>query len=542
MSVAALVALALAAAPDAHDARREEAWQAAQWTMVSGAAAALDRAGARAAHGDARLAALEQARAALVSTMAAGDQAILDVARRTDAAAVSELPALRRERARQAAALLAMDDRIAADYPAFAELVRPQAVASDQARRLLDQNEGLLLILPDVDATFVFVLTREGFDWYRSNWGVARLDAAVRTLRAAIARPTTRAVPPAFDYDMARALYEQLLTPADALLASKEVLTTVTAAPLTALPLNLLVTDVAAAKAGRGGWLIDRWALATLPAVSSLVAVRCFLAPRAQVHHGCPSVKGARQTAVAPTRFFGAGAPVLGGVEPAEDHDLPAFDTLAQARDRGLAMLRALPELPGSRRELDTLARAMGSDAIVLTDRAASEGAVRGSPFLAKARYVVLSTHGLLAGQLGAGAEPGLVFTPPQGTVSSSEDDGFLTASEAAALTLTADIVALSACNTAGGANSDSGEGLADLSRSFFYAGARSLLVSHWEANDAATAALMVDTFLTLDAARGGGRAKALRSAILRVRDDAAHPEWRRPRYWAAFTLSGDAR
>ena len=58
------------------------------------------------------------------------------------------------------------------------------------------------------------------------------------------------------------------------------------------------------------------------------------------------------------------------------------------------------------------------------------------------------ATHGLLSNEVKGINEPGLVFTPPANP--SAEDDGVLTASEAAQLNLSADWVILSACNTAG--------------------------------------------------------------------------------------------
>ena len=76
-----------------------------------------------------------------------------------------------------------------------------------------------------------------------------------------------------------------------------------------------------------------------------------------------------------------------------------------------------------------------------------------------------------------AGAEPGLILTPPG--EATPEDDGYLSASEIAGLKLDADWVILSACNTAAG-GAEGAEALSGLARAFFYAGARSLLVSHW--------------------------------------------------------------
>ena len=78
-------------------------------------------------------------------------------------------------------------------------------------------------------------------------------------------------------------------------------------------------------------------------------------------------------------------------------------------------------------------------------------------------------------------AEPAPPLTPPEAS-KASEDNGLLTASEVAQLNLNADWVVMSACNTAA-VSSEGAEALSGLARAFFYAGARSLLVSHWEVN-----------------------------------------------------------
>ena len=86
---------------------------------------------------------------------------------------------------------------------------------------------------------------------------------------------------------------------------------------------------------------------------------------------------------------------------------------------------------------------------------------------LAKYRMVHFATHGVLAGQLDGTHEPGLILTPPD--KATEEDDGYLSASEIAALKLDADWVILSACNTAAGA-ATSAEALSGLARAFIYA------------------------------------------------------------------------
>jgi hypothetical protein len=76
----------------------------------------------------------------------------------------------------------------------------------------------------------------------------------------------------------------------------------------------------------------------------------------------------------------------------------------------------------------------------------------------------------------------------------SEEDDGLLTASEVAMLKLNADFVVLSACSTAAG-DKPGAEALSGLARAYFYPGAKSLVVSHWEVDSEATVALMDGLF-----------------------------------------------
>src|SRR5439155_11346278 len=110
---------------------------------------------------------------------------------------------------------------------------------------------------------------------------------------------------------------------------------------------------------------------------------------------------------------------------------------------------------------------------------------------LANYRVLHFATHGTVAGEIEGTAEPGLILTPPK--EQTDVDDGYLSASEVAALKLDADWVILSACNTAAG-SAQGAEALSGLARSFFYAGARALLVSHWSVDSAATVKLITST------------------------------------------------
>jgi CHAT domain-containing protein len=155
---------------------------------------------------------------------------------------------------------------------------------------------------------------------------------------------------------------------------------------------------------------------------------------------------------------------------------------------------------------------------------------------LASYRVIHFATHGLVAGDLLGASEPGLLLTPPQ--TASDIDDGYLSASEVAALKLDADWVILSACNTAAGNTSDA-EARSGLARAFFYAGARSLLVSHWSVNSDATVKLITKAVAELKSDPKIGRAEALRRAMLAMIDNGKEGE-AHPAMWAPFVLVGE--
>jgi CHAT domain-containing protein len=157
-------------------------------------------------------------------------------------------------------------------------------------------------------------------------------------------------------------------------------------------------------------------------------------------------------------------------------------------------------------------------------------------------RVVAFATHGLVAGDLPALAEPALAMTPP--SVPTEEDDGLLRARDVSQLKLNADLVVLSASNTAAADGTPGAEGLSGLATAFFYAGARSLLVSHWPVDSAATVKLTTSVFNALKNDPAIGRAEAFRRAMLAMIDDASKPGnpayEAYPLYWAPFVVVGE--
>lgn len=148
-------------------------------------------------------------------------------------------------------------------------------------------------------------------------------------------------------------------------------------------------------------------------------------------------------------------------------------------------------------------------------------------------RIVHFATHGILKSERPELSAIILSLVDKDGR----SQNGFLRLQEIYNLRLAADLVVLSACQTALG-KEIRGEGLVGLTRGFLYAGAARVVASLWNVNDVATAELMSRFYKRL--LQGGERpAAALRGA---QREMLQHHRWRLPYYWAAFTLQGEWR
>jgi CHAT domain-containing protein len=205
------------------------------------------------------------------------------------------------------------------------------------------------------------------------------------------------------------------------------------------------------------------------------------------------------------------------------------------------AIAEHLPQLPGTRREVKEIAaelKAPSQDVRLGLD--ATETAVKQAK-LDQYRIVYFATHGLVSGYLEqfakSKAEPALALSIP--AKPTEEDDGLLTASEIAQLKLDADWVVLSACNTAA-EEKPGAEALSGLARAFFYAGARSLIVSHWSVSDEATARLMIGTLRASARDPKLSHAQALRQSMLAMIDAAKSDDEANPRLWAPFVVVGE--
>jgi CHAT domain-containing protein len=111
-----------------------------------------------------------------------------------------------------------------------------------------------------------------------------------------------------------------------------------------------------------------------------------------------------------------------------------------------------------------------------------------------------------------------------------------LTLEDVLGLRMNADWVVLSACNTAG-ADGKAEEAMSGLARGFFYAGSRSLLVTHWSVESESAMLITTGTFDKYQSDATVTRSEALRSAMLKVM---ATKPYAHPAFWAPYALVGE--
>lgn len=408
--------------------------------------------------------------------------------------------------------------RIRAQSPRYAALTQPQPLAAREIQGLLDADTVLLEYALDDKRSWLWLVTSTALESYRLP-PRAEIESAVAELHRLLAQPKPDAGSEARLRERAQNLSRMLLAPVASQLGRKRLVIVATGA-LQYLPFAVL-PEPGPRDAGPRPLLVEH-EIVNLPSASTLAVLRRETAERrpAAKHvavladpvfdRNDPRVKAAGE------------APATGSAADPSPQDHPLRDFRAQlgrlffSRDEAEAIVAAAPAGMGFK-ALDFQAnRATALD-----------------PNLADYRIVHFATHGLLNAEHPELSGLALSLVDEKG----QPQDGFLRLHEIYNLKLNADLVVLSACQTALGKEIKS-EGLIGLTRGFMYAGAPRVVASLWKVDDVATAELM-KRFYRAMLQQNQRPAAALRVAQLEMMQ---RKRRQAPFYWAAFTLQGEWR
>lgn len=393
----------------------------------------------------------------------------------------------------------ALQSRLYASHPEL-KVKRGEALPlklDEVAGLLPDAQSAVLEYLVTEKKTYLFVLTKN------SDARNAKASVQLFTLNISAKELSARAA--GFRQQLARhdllyrksalELYELFLRPAHELLKGKRLLTIVPDGMLWELPFQALQPIA-------GRHLIEDSAVAYAP---SLTVLSEMSKERSKKPVG----------ATAPMSLLAVGNPMLG--------------TQNIERLNARLMNSELPPLPEAEEQIKALQRLYGADhsKVYLGADAREE---RFKTEAGKYRILHLATHGILDD-----ASPMYSYVVLANEGENRREDGFLEAWEIMNLDLDADLVVLSACETARG-RVGAGEGMIGFTWALFVAGSPSTVVSQWKVDAASTATLMLEFHRGLRA--NNSKARALQQAALKVLRDR---RYQHPFYWAPFVLIGDA-
>ncbi|MDD5389480.1 MAG: CHAT domain-containing protein [Gallionellaceae bacterium] len=479
-----------------------------------------------------------------------------------------EVAGLRRDITQAERARDDSESRLWRDFPRYMELEEPRPVTVDDLqKRWLRPNETLLAYFRLNRQLLVFLVSREDFRLIRVPVELEEIDRLVTAARQPMEAGGRLDALAKLDPGVLNRLYELLLKPVEAQLPAGRHLLVVGDGPLYTLPYEMLVarwgeaekTAFAAARArdlseyGRLDYAGAKWRFSYLPSLAALAIQRAEQKGRA----------GFTQSLIA------FADPVF---ERADATPGAATRSLLQELGVSRGGQVSIPRLPETADEVEAVAKILGGENHLYLREAAQESQVKHGD-LSAARYLHFATHGLLGGEFAMlkgytpGDEPAKkgytrnlvvvedeeaapVTAPIKGQPALvltlvgdlAGEDGLLTMSEVMGLKMNADLVVLSACNTAGErVEARNGEGFAGLTRAFMHAGARGLLVSHWSVESLATRDLITDFFRRQKAGTATPEALAAAQADLRgSRDERLHLSRAHPFFWAPFVHVGD--
>ncbi len=402
--------------------------------------------------------------------------------------------------------------------PAYAALTQPSTVTLDEVRHtLLDPDTLLLEYALGDERSYVWAITRDIVE-VRELPARGAIETAVR--RAYRYASTNDANDPAAEEASARSLR----TLGDLLIGRKLAARAGIRRIAIVADGSLEYLPFAALQTGAGTPLLQHHEVVMLPSISTLAELRRVSGQRS------PAAKTAAALA---DPVFDPHDPRVGSGETG-GASVPTSSTTDDARRSAAEVgIDHLDRLTLSRQEADVIRSLLpASKRLTALDFDASRDTLL-DPTLGDYRILHIATHGLVNSQ-----HPEL-----SGLVMSLVDrdgharNGFVQAYELYKLKLSADLVVLSACQTALG-EQIRGEGLISLTRPFMYAGAPRIVASLWQVPDRATAELMT-LFYRAILRDHLSPAAALRHAQLTLQRT---PRWSSPYFWAGFTLQGDWR
>jgi CHAT domain-containing protein len=434
--------------------------------------------------------------------------------------------------------------KIHASSPQYAALTSPQPLTLGEAQsRILDDDTTLLEYSLGEERSYLFVVSSDEFFVYTLP-DRDEIEDLARQTYALITRPPGKRSDAERYWNTASRLSEIILGPAMAQIKDKRLIVVADGA-LRYVPFGALPKSVGH-EARPVPMIADR-EIIILPSASALAVLRNETRNRPRPSKTLAvfadpvfSDRDSRLDPSTPGSTVARTEDDRGGDALSSSQDLAEGSIHSGTAGRQLASIESvrgsgaeLGRLPLTANEADQITRVVPDGDFLkrIGFDASREAAL--DPELRNYRIIHFATHARFNE-----TEPGL-----SGLIFSQLDDearardGFVRLHDIYDLRLPAELVVLSACDTALGKEIE-GEGIVGIVRGFMYAGSKRVVASFWQVADAATSELMNQFYVEM-LTNGLVPSDALRRAQLYIK---RQPKWHHPFYWAAFSLQGEWR
>ena len=438
-----------------------------------------------------------------------------------------------------------------------------QPLSLQQTQNHLANDEALLLYFLGWNDSYVMLVSHKQIVFKQLPVNQQTMQLMLKPLLASLQNPEATRISEIKAVDMQNAyqLYQVLLEPVAKKLQGSHQLLIVKDPVFEQLPFQLLISqqpDITIQRFTQFSryrsieWLIKRFAVSELPSVRALSilrtakmtgnkpkkrfvafgAPRLTLKPRFNISQSTPQNERSAMPASEPQK-------IRYNISQSSPQNAQTEVNRRQQSSVSInsTVLQQLPDIENAAMELQQLARLLksGQGEVHLSQHATESKLKRMQ--LDDYQILAFATHGLTQQQtvrLNGPAQAALLLTPPR--QATELDDGLLTAAEIAQLRLNADWVILSACNT--GVNEVTS--LDGLTRAFFLAGSRSLLISYWNIETQAASWLTTGLFDQIANRPEMSRAEALRQSMLKFLKTGRPTYYSHPYFWAPFTIIGE--
>ena len=403
--------------------------------------------------------------------------------------------------------------RLRKESPGYIEYLTAKPVTLANVQENLKDGQALISFIQSKQKLYAWGISEDNY-YYYSTANLEGLIKNITILRNAIELPVRRGVAPKnldnFPFSSSHSLYLELLNPFFNEFLDIEDLLIIPDGQLHSIPFATLLSENFESNI-EPKWLIREVAIGIIPSFETIA-----------------SLKDKSDFDLEEIKFIGFGNPLIG------QNLISKNDFQKRGLVEDFNEVIELPALPQTQRELELISSNFKpSNTNLFLGEDATEEMLKKLD-LEKFNIIAFATHAISSKINSNLIEPSLILTPvSQGN---RENDGVLTASEINRLKLNADLVILSACETAN-TNLESNQAYAGLAESFFFAGSKAILATHWEVETNSAVNITSGLISNLKEDENMSYSQALRKSALDLMQN--KDKYQHPFFWAPFIIVG---